>query len=62
VRVVATLALACVSIPTLLLWFHYDQSCNGERLQLVEIPHKGDKLEIKKIVVFKWIIGSHERG
>jgi hypothetical protein len=54
--VAATLALECVSIPTLLLWFH----C--ERLQLVEIPHKGDKLEIKRIVVFKWIIGSLERG
>jgi hypothetical protein len=45
VRVVAaTLALACVAIPTLLLWFHCDQSCKGERLQLVEIPHKGDKI------------------
>jgi hypothetical protein len=63
VRVVAaTLALACVSIPTLLLWLYCDQSCKGERLQLVEIPHKGDKLEIKKTVVFKWIIGSLERG
>jgi hypothetical protein len=28
----------------------------------VEIPHKGDKLEIKKIVVFKLIIRSLERG
>jgi hypothetical protein len=28
----------------------------------IEIPHKGDKLEIKRIVVFKWIIGSIERG
>jgi hypothetical protein len=59
--VAATLALACVSIPTLLLWFHCDQSCKGERLQLVEIPHKGDKLEIKRTVVSKWIIGSLER-
>jgi hypothetical protein len=41
--VAATLALACVAISTLLLWFHCDQSCKGERLQLVEIPHKGDK-------------------
>jgi hypothetical protein len=38
-----------------------DQSWKGERLQLVEIPHKEDKLEIKRIVVFKWIIGSLER-
>jgi hypothetical protein len=63
VRAIATtLALACVSIPTLLLWFHCDQSCKGERLQLVEIPDKGDKLERKRIVVFKLIIGSLERG
>jgi hypothetical protein len=27
----------------------------------VEIPHKGDKLEIKRTVVFKWIIRSVER-
>jgi hypothetical protein len=60
--IAATLALVCVSIPTLLLWFHCDQSCKGERLQLVEIPHKGDKFEIKGTVVFKWIIGSLERG
>jgi hypothetical protein len=53
VRVISlTLALVCVSIPTLLLRFHCDQYCKGERLQLVEIPHKGDKLEIKRIVVF----------
>jgi hypothetical protein len=60
--VAATLALACVSIPTLLLWFHCDQSCKDERLQLVEIPHKGGKLEIKRTMVFKWIIESLERG
>jgi hypothetical protein len=27
--------------------------CKGERLQLVKIPHKGDKLEIKITMVFK---------
>jgi hypothetical protein len=59
---VATLAFVYVAIPTLLLWFHCDQSCKGERLQLAEIPHKGDKLEVKRTVVFKWIIGSPERG
>jgi hypothetical protein len=48
-----TLAFVCVAIPTLLLWFHCDQSCKGESLQLVEIPHKGDRLEIKITVVFK---------
>jgi hypothetical protein len=59
---VATLSFVCVAIPILLLWFHCDQSCKGERLQLVEITHKGDKLEIKRTMVFKWIIGSLERG
>jgi hypothetical protein len=59
---VETLAFVCVAIPTLLLWFYCDQSCKGESLQLVEIPHKGDKLEVKRTVVFKWIIGSLERG
>ena len=57
-----SLLCVCVAIPTLLLWFHCDRSCKGERLQLVDIPHKGDKLEIKEIVVFKWIIGSLQRG
>jgi hypothetical protein len=32
--------LACVSFPPLLLSFCCDQHCKGERLQLVEIPHK----------------------
>jgi hypothetical protein len=50
----ATLALVCVCcysslIPVLIR----DLLCKGERLQLVEIPHKGDKLEIKITVVFK---------
>jgi hypothetical protein len=44
VRVVAaTLAFACVSFPPLLLWFFIEiKLCKGERLQLVEIPHKGN--------------------
>jgi hypothetical protein len=43
--IVVTLALACVSIPSLTLCgFHCDQYCKGERLQLVEIPHKGKHL------------------
>jgi hypothetical protein len=49
---VQRLAFVCVAIPTLLLWFHCDQSCKGERLQLVEIPHRGDKLEVKRTMVF----------
>jgi hypothetical protein len=28
----------------------------------VEIPHEGDKFETKRTMVFKWIIGSLERG
>jgi hypothetical protein len=59
---VLRLSLLCVAIATLLLWFHCDRSCKGERLQLVKIPHKGDKHEIKRTMVFKWIIGSLERG
>jgi hypothetical protein len=65
--------LVCVLVLRLSLWcvccysrltpvLIRDLLCNGERLQLVEIPHKGDKLEIKKIVVFKLIIRSLERG
>jgi hypothetical protein len=28
----------------LLLWFYCNKYCKGERLQLVEIPHKGKYL------------------
>jgi hypothetical protein len=38
--------------------FHCDQYCNGERLQLVEIPHKGNicyKEENCGIQVDRWI-------
>jgi hypothetical protein len=44
VRVIAaTLVLACVSFPPLLLCFYCDQHCKDERLQLVEIPRKREK-------------------
>jgi hypothetical protein len=33
----------CVLLPTLLLCFHCDLCCKGERLQLVEIPRKREK-------------------
>jgi hypothetical protein len=39
-----------------------DLLCKGERHQLVDIPDKGDKLEIKRTVVFKLITRSLERG
>jgi hypothetical protein len=36
-----TLAFMCVSL-SYSCGFHWDQSCKGERLQLVQIPHKGN--------------------
>jgi hypothetical protein len=42
VRVIAAI-LACVSFPPLILCFCCDKHCKGERLQLVEIPHKREK-------------------
>jgi hypothetical protein len=40
--VAATLVLVYVSIPSLTLVVYLYQFCKGERLQLVEIPHKGN--------------------
>jgi hypothetical protein len=51
VGVLRFVSCVCCSFSTLLLCFLCDQSCKGERLQLVEIT-----------VVFKLIIGSLERG
>jgi hypothetical protein len=34
----------CVLLPTLLLCFHCDLCCKGDRLQLVEIPRKWEKI------------------
>jgi hypothetical protein len=48
--------------PPLLLCFFCDHHCKGERLQVVEIPRKREKRLRKKVVVFKLIIGSLERG
>jgi hypothetical protein len=42
--------------PTLLLCFHCDLCCKGERLQLLEIPRKRENEIRKKAVVFKLII------
>jgi hypothetical protein len=50
--------LACVSFPPLLLCSCCDQLCKGERLQLVEIPHKREnkyKEENRGIQVNHWI-------
>jgi hypothetical protein len=34
------LSLVCVDLPNLTLCFPCDLNCKGERLQIVEIPHK----------------------
>jgi hypothetical protein len=66
-RLVCVLALRLLLLCVLLFppysCAHSKSFCvRRERLQSVEISHKGDKLEIKRTVVFKWIIGSLERG
>jgi hypothetical protein len=49
--------------PPLLSCFFVIINCKGERLQVVEIPHKrGESIRKKNTVVFKLIIGSLERG
>jgi hypothetical protein len=56
--VCCALSLACVAFPPLLLCFSCDQYCKGERLQLVEIPHKREKNSKEKdrgIQVDHWI-------
>jgi hypothetical protein len=58
----ADLSLVCVALPNLTLCFLCDLNCKGERLQIVEIPHKRENTLKEKTVVFKLIIGSLERG
>jgi hypothetical protein len=64
VRVCALiLCLVCVALPSLLSCFFVIIICQGERLQVVEIPRKQEIVnESKNTVVFKLIIGSLERG
>jgi hypothetical protein len=50
----------CFPSPTLVLLVI--KICKGERLQLVEIPRKREKISKENTVVFKLIIGSLERG
>jgi hypothetical protein len=59
---VADLSLVSVALPNLTLCFLCDLYCKGERLQTVEIPCTREKTLKEKIVVFKLIIGSLERG
>jgi hypothetical protein len=58
----AELSLVCVALPNITLCFLCDLNCKGERLQIVEIPRKRETCSKEKIVVFKLIIGSLERG
>jgi hypothetical protein len=45
VRESLQVCLVCVVLfPLLLLGFNCDQLCKGERLQIIEIPHKGKNL------------------
>jgi hypothetical protein len=59
VRSYAAICVLCAFLfPTLLLCVLCDQSCKGERLQLVEIPRKREKDIRKKsrgIQVDHWI-------
>ena len=53
----------CVLLPSLTPCFFVKFNCKGERLQIVEIPRKREKIKEKKnTVVFKLIIGSLERS
>jgi hypothetical protein len=56
------LSLVCVALPNLTLCFLCDLNCKGERLQIVEIPRKREKIQKEKTVVFKLIFGSLEMG
>jgi hypothetical protein len=52
----------CVLLSSLTSVFLVIIICKGERLQVVEIPRKRDIVKKRNIVVFKWILGSLERG
>jgi hypothetical protein len=53
----------CVLLSSLTPYFFVKFNCKGERLQVVEIPRKREKIKVKKnTVVFKLIIGSLERS
>jgi hypothetical protein len=56
------LRLVCVVFPSLTSVLLCDHHFKGERLQVVEIPCKRDIVKERNIVVFKWILGSLERG
>jgi hypothetical protein len=47
----ADLRLVCVALPNLALCFLCDFNCKGERFQIVEIPHKREKILKEKTMV-----------
>jgi hypothetical protein len=60
---VVALRLVCVLLfPPLHPCFFEIIICKGERLQVVEIPRERDIVKERNIVVFKWILGSLEKG
>jgi hypothetical protein len=60
---VVTLSLACVSIPSLtLVFFIVTNIVRVRGSNLWRFLTKGTSAIRKKTVVFKWIIGSLERG
>ena len=53
----------CVLLSSLTPCFFVKFNCKGERLQVVEIPRKREKIKVKKnTVVFKLIFGSIEKS
>jgi hypothetical protein len=63
VHVAVILSLVCVSTPPYSCGLFEINCVRREGLQIVEIPHNGKKLEIRKrTMVLKLIIGSLERG
>jgi hypothetical protein len=56
------LSLACVALPLLLLWFSCDKLVRARDSNLWRFLANGRKTIMKKVVVFKLIIGSLERG
>jgi hypothetical protein len=55
------LNLVCVVFPPLLLCFLWSNLCKGERLQLVEIPHKWEKISKERPWYSSWS-SDHLKG
>ena len=59
--VYCVLSLACVAFPPLLLCFLWSKLCKGERLQLVEIPCKREKISKERPWYSSWS-SDHLKG